>query len=110
MLGFCGLLHCVIVHLTRRTDMDTKDMSDPERDSAPTDATAKPPRTDINDLPAPAGELTAEEAEQVVGGLVVPAIIAVPIGLPSPQHLTSMRAYTTGGNPYPDQDTVSDRE
>ena len=89
--------------------MDTKDMSDPEPNSAPTDATPKAPRTDINDLPAPAGELTAEEAEQVVGGLVVNAIIATPMALLLPDTRTSMRSFTTGGNPYPDQDTVYDQ-
>jgi hypothetical protein len=92
--------------------MDTKDMSDPEHESPTTEATTKATRTDINDLPAPEGELTEEEAAQVVGGLVVPAIIATPIALlvPAVQKATSFRAYTTGGNPYPDQDTVPDQE
>jgi hypothetical protein len=90
--------------------MGTKDMSDPEHDSAPADGTPKAPRTDIKDLPAP-DELTQEEAEQVAGGLVVNQIIATQVAGPlSPQKLTSMRAFTTGGNPYPDQDTVNDRE
>lgn len=90
--------------------MDKKDVTDPEHDSAPADATPQAPRTDIKDLPAP-DELTQEEAEQVAGGLVVNQIIATfPVPPLSPQRLTSMRAFTTGGNPYPDQDTVNDRE
>jgi hypothetical protein len=89
-------------------------MPDPGHDSAPTDATANAPRTDIKDLPAPAGELTEEEAEQVAGGVVligqyVPQLPPQPL-LPAIQKATSVRAYTTGGNPYPDQDTVPDQE
>jgi hypothetical protein len=92
--------------------MDTKDKSDPEHDSAPTDATQKAPRTDIRDLPAPAGELTEEEAEQVAGGLVYVTpqnVTTLPLPLLVPDTRTSSRAFTTGGNPYPDQDTVYDQ-
>ena len=89
--------------------MNAKELPDPEHESAPTDATPKAPRTDIKDLPPPADELTQEEAEQVAGGLVVNAIIATPMALLVPDTSTSVRAFTTGGNPYPDQDTVRDQ-
>jgi len=90
--------------------MDKEDMADPKHESAPTEATPKAPRTDIEDLAPPADELSEEEAAQVVGGLVVNAIIATPIALLVPDTSTRFRAFTTGGNPYPDQDTVRDQE
>lgn len=92
--------------------MNTKDLSDREHESAPTDATPKAPRTDIKDLPAPAGELSEEEAEQVAGGLVIVTpqnVTTLPPALLLPDTSTSVRAFTTGGNPYPDQDTVKDQ-
>ena len=89
--------------------MNAKELPDPEHESAPTDATLKEPRTDIKDLPPPADELSDEEAEQVAGGLVVPAIIATIMPIMVPDTSTSVRAFTTGGNPYPDQDTVKDQ-
>ena len=88
--------------------MDAKDKSDPEQKSSALEA-SEAPRTNIDDLTPREGELSEEEADKVAGGLVVPAIIATIIPLMVPDTSTSVRAFTTGGNPYPDQDNVKDQ-
>jgi hypothetical protein len=101
--------------------MNEEDAADHQPESSATDATdatGKTPRTVIRDL-APAadepsaGELSEEQAAQVVGGVVltgqyVPVLLAGPL-TPAVQKATSVRAFTTGGIP-PDQDTVQDKE
>jgi hypothetical protein len=90
--------------------MGANDTPDPKHEDAPADVTAKAPRTKIADLPP--AELSEEKATQVVGGLVVNAIIAVPLApplTPAIQKATSIRAFTTGGANL-DQDNVPDKE